>query len=184
MKEIGELEIISNIKRDTLNDSEKNQLDEVIALFSEMNVTEIEPLLDEKINGDKVDQNNLSKYQVLAIIRDIFLDYKKSGDTSILIEIGKCKGNCYPGSVFNLQGNNSKKNFSFIINKNNGLIKEIHYCSLFSTNDNQQRKPDTQMYINTLKKQAEFQGEPTDRYDKENYKEAIESAFEIAWRNM
>ena len=94
MKEIAELEIISNIKRDTLNDSEKNQLEEVIALFSEMNVTEIEPLLDEKINGDKVDQNNLSKYQVLAIIRDIFLDYKKSGDTSILIEIGKCKGNC------------------------------------------------------------------------------------------
>lgn len=183
------LKIVSNIDTKTLEESSKNQLDEIFTLFSEMNVAGIEPLLEEKLNEDdkkpSEHDKNLNKYQVLTIIRDIFLEYKKSGDTSVIIETGKCGSNCYPGSVFNLQGNISKKNFSFIINKTNGLIKEVHYCSLFSTNDNKRRKPDLEMYINTLKKQSEFEGIPDDgRYDTEDFRVTVETMFENAWKHM
>ncbi|TCI84463.1 hypothetical protein [Tenacibaculum sp. M341] len=173
-----ELEIQSNIKIDALSDTHKNQLEEILALFAEMNVTKIEPIIDENVN----DKDSLGKYQTLAVLRDLFIDFKNSGDTKVSIEIGKCNSNCYPDcAVFNLTGNTSNKNFAFVLDKENGIIKKLHYCGLFSTKDNIQKKPDVDMYINALKKEVEMEGGDTSQYDSEDTREMLKHALNMGW---
>jgi len=98
-----------------------------------LGIKEIEPLLEEdvKIIG------RLEKYQFLTLLRDLFIEFKKLGDTKILIEEGVC-GICgarqidrrYTSmrqvrKVLEMKGNNSNEKFHFAI------LSEEHESLIF-----------------------------------------------------
>ncbi|WP_442267491.1 hypothetical protein ACSIGC_07395 [Tenacibaculum sp. ZS6-P6] len=178
---MNELKVVSDINIEKLSESHQNQLEEILNLFKEMNASIIEPHIDEDLNEDykNEDGEKLGKYAALAILRDLFLDFKKSNDTAINLEVGKCKTNCYPDCcVFNLSGNISKKNFAFVLDKQDGIIKTLHYCGMFSTKDNVRRIVDVDMYLNASKKEAELRGKDVQNYNDPEIRQIMKQILE------
>ncbi len=132
MQKDSMIEIV--IDKETGESINKNdELKEILGLISEMNVQDLEPLIDEDAN---INLKN-KKYHVLAKLRDIFQNYRLSGDTKLMVEIGSCLDkNCGLNCpIINMKGNVSNKNFAFKINKEEGVIKDIHSCFLFIDNN-------------------------------------------------
>lgn len=95
----------------------------------ELNIAEIEPLLTEDSNVFY----SLKKYQFLIVLRDLFSEFKRLGDTQILIEKGTCGGErCsrVSSNVYQLKGNNSKQAIFFGIEEDSGNLK-FHGCMHF-----------------------------------------------------
>lgn len=173
---MNELKVVSDINIEKLSESHQNQLEEILNLFKEMNASIIEPHIDEDLNENNKSKagDKLGKYTALAILRDIFLEFKKSNDTKVSIEIGKCQSNCYPNCcVFNLSGDVSKKNFSFVLDKKDGVIKTLHYCGMFSTNNDIRKRVDADMYLCALKKESEMNGKDVSGFDDPEYRETV-----------
>lgn len=139
----------------------KDQLEEVMNLLKEMNLVEFEPLLDEKLNSDMHQDLYLGKYRSLALLQELFLAYKDSGDTEIELEQGFCRFECHKNcSVVNLRGNNSGKNFAFVLEKEDGVISNFHNCSLYENKDRIAQKVDMGLYERMRNKQRKMKGEP------------------------
>ena len=148
IKDLIKMEIL--LKKDIRisNQYEKDQIDFLYKLISEMNIIDIEPILKENLNS-----NTKGKYQFLAILRDIFDDYKKADDTKLDLEIGKCKSNCFKNSVvFNVSGNKTKRNFAFVVEKSNDCIDGMHICMDYLTKSDTEKKIDLKLLINSVKK--------------------------------
>ena len=70
------------------------------------------------------------KYYFLSVLRDMFIEFKKKGDTELLFSTGKCNKNCYTNcpTAYQFMGNNSKETFAFVVDNTTKSIKEIHFC--------------------------------------------------------
>jgi len=160
--------------------SEKDQLNEIMSLFSEMNIAEFEPFLDENLNSDRHQELYVGKYHSLAVLNLLFHGFKESGDTEIEIEQGGCRGGCFKNcSVINLRGNNSKKNFAFVLEKENGLISNFHPCSLYEGHDKVAQKVDMGLYEITKNKLRTLKGEePMTPKELERMKWGIDMLYE------
>lgn len=141
--------------------SEKDQIEEIIKLIAEMNLPDFEPLLDENLNKDRHEELYLGKYRSLAILQELFYAFKESGDTEIEVEQGYCRVGCFENcSVVNLVGNKSRKNFAFVLEKENGLISNFHHCSLYENKERVAKKVDLGLYERIKNKQRKINGEP------------------------
>ena len=157
------LEVQSEVGKDTTSPSDDFQ--ELVALIEEMNIVEFEPLLDENLNSE-LEDSFLGKYHILAILRDLFMEYKAAGDTRISIEQGTCGHGCDKRcAIINLQGNNSKKNFAFGLDKSDAPIVNFHTCYGFLGKNKSKKLIDEDMMFNSLKKDAELKGKNTSGFN-------------------
>lgn len=155
---------------------DKDQLDEILALISEMNITDFEPHLDEDLNPA---DDKEGKYRTLAILRDLFEAFVSSGDSSVNVEQGSCANNCFKDcKVVNLQGNHSRKNFAFNLEKTEGTITQFHPCYGFKDKNNQPKLIDGDMMMDAFRKRASMKGEPTSQYN-DRMKEMLLGAIKV-----
>ncbi len=104
-----------------------------------LGIMEIEPLLveDTKIIG------RLEKYQFLALLRDLFLEFKKLNDTEIIVDEGSC-GICGKTTitskwssirpirkVIELRGNNSNETIHVAILSRENENLNFKFCNGF-----------------------------------------------------
>ena len=101
---------------------------EFINKVRELDIAEIEPLLTE----EDVIFHSLEKYQFLIMLKDLFLEFKRLGDTQIIVEKGGCGSNCgrITDTVYQLKGNNSKQTIFLGVDKEEGNLK-FHGCMHF-----------------------------------------------------
>lgn len=119
------VDIDLDINFEPTNGIEKQFIDKV----KELDIVEIEPLLEE----DSLVFYSLEKYQFLVMLRNLFLEFKRMGDTQILVDKGSCEGNnCTRASknVYQFKGNNSNQTIFFGVQEENGNIK-FHGCMSF-----------------------------------------------------
>jgi len=133
---------------------------EILSTIKRMDVSELEKLLDEEIKS-----KSLGKYYFLAFMQDIFQIFKSSNDEVLEVESGTCIKNCHSNClVYNLRGKTSKKNFSFVIEKESGKIKGLHSCLGFIDSDNKFVPPNSELYLTTMLKTYEITGEEPGGY--------------------
>ncbi len=148
-----------------VTEKEGEDIQELISLIEEMNIVDFEPMLDENLNSE-ISESFPGKYQILAILRDLFEEYKAGGDSELQIELGTCGHNCdRKCPVINLRGNNSGKNFAFGLDKMDSNVVNFHTCYGFVDNNKSPKFIDGDMMINSLKKGAEMKGQDTSRYN-------------------
>lgn len=82
-----------------------------------------------------------NKYLFLASIKTLFDEFKNDKPVSIdiIVNDGICKGCKYGKSVkiFSVNGWDSEKyndRFAYVIEKDNGILKDVYRCNLFCTN--------------------------------------------------
>ncbi len=179
--QLPSLEINTQENRNQTQEN-KNQLKEILELISEMNLIKLEPHIDPQVNKKLLKEKQPSKYQLLAVLRDLFLEFKASGDTSIKIEQGKCYSGCYGDdcSVINLSGNNSGHNFAFVIEKSNDSMT-FHTCPFFMDDQKEFKKINTDFLYNVRKKIGLMNGEEEELYDK-YYKERMISEIDLVYQ--
>ena len=122
---VQEIELVSNALQ-----SEGDQFEQAfIDLVKEFRIAEIEPLLEE---NTQLINEDYGKYHFLAILKAIFLEYEKYGDTRIMVQRGFCSKQCYGNqdNVYQFKGNQSGKTIAFVID-NQGELKTFHPCSDF-----------------------------------------------------
>jgi hypothetical protein len=114
---------------------EKNFIDRVKIL----GINEIEPLLEEDVKVIR----RLEKWGFLALLRDLFNEFKKLGDTKIIVREGTC-GICgayvvkssYSSikpvrKVIEMRGNNSKETFHFALLSQPQEALNVRICDGF-----------------------------------------------------
>lgn len=174
-------DVLLEIKKDLASlasEEEKENCQELIALIEEMNIIDFEPLLDEDLNSE-LGKKFPGKYTILAILRDLFIEFKNSGDTKLSIEAGTCGHNCDTNcQIINLQGNNSGKNFAFGLDKSDSKIVNFHTCYGFADKNKTPKYIDGDMMMHSFRKDAEMKGKDTSRYN-ERLKEMMMSAVKI-----
>lgn len=143
----------------------KDELDMVFNSIKSMELEELYRLLDEEMKS-----NELGKYYLFAILRDIFQQFNNAGDTELEVEFGGCKMACYESSckVINIIGNNSEKNFSFVIEKDGSRISGIHSCLFFQNSEGNIITPSEELLSLTLKKQQEMLKKGGGEWDETN----------------
>ena len=161
---------------------DKNQLEEILQLISEMNIVELEPHIDEDVNQKKEDVEQSGKYEILTVLRDLFVDFKNSGDTSVNLEMGSCYSECYENcNVINLCGSHSGKNFAFVIDKNDDKIMQFHTCPFFIDSNKEFKKIDKNFLFNARKNVGLMNGEDEESYN-DNYKTQMIKELELVYK--
>lgn len=159
------LEIVNKETERVIPNDEQDGFQEVLSLIEEMNIVGFEPFLDEDLNDD-IGESFPGKYHILAILRDLFIEFKEQGDTRLIIERGSCGHQCdRTCPVFNLQGNSSGKNFAFGLDKMDDSVVNFHTCYGFVDKQKTPKIIDGDMMINSLRKASELKGEDTSRYN-------------------
>lgn len=102
-----------------------NDIDKLVSLIKNFEITEIASDLDEDIQCV-----TKGKYYFLSVLRDVFLEFKKKGDTELLFSKGQCNRNCYNNcpTAYQFTGNNSKETFAFVVDDTTNSIKALHFC--------------------------------------------------------
>ena len=165
MNDLKNLKVLSNSNRFVDIESTlevKNILNTII----EMDVVELEKHLDEEVKVQKH-----GKYFLLATLRDIFLRYKETGNSHIIVEQGRCRSGCYkkPSNIINIRGNSSDENFAFVIEKENGKIALIHFCPNFVNMHNINIPASFELRNIAYRKESEMLGEDISQWnDEEN----------------
>ncbi len=157
------VEVLKQDDIDTKSPEDQEHLSLIMSLISEMNLVDFEPMLDEGLNSE----SSLNKYQTLAILRDLFIQFKEGGDTQILVELGTCGYyDCKrKTTIINLQGNNTGKNFAFALDKTETSIINFHTCYAFVDRNQAPKHVDGDMMMTAIKKKNEFKGGYTSDYD-------------------
>ena len=119
-----------------LNQSEKI-VDAFIESCKALDASIFEPFMEE----ENVFQNK-NKYLFLASIKTLFDEFKNDKPVSIDIidNDGICKGCKYGKSVktFSVRGWDSEKyndRFAYVIEMENGILKDVYRCNLFSNSN-------------------------------------------------
>lgn len=102
-----------------------NDIDKLVNLIKNFEITEIASDLNENIKCV-----TKGKYFFLSVLRDVFIEFKKKGDTELLFSKGQCNKNCYNNcpTAYQFMGNNSKETFAFVVDDTTNSIKELHFC--------------------------------------------------------
>ena len=98
--------------------------------------------LDASIFEPYIEENsvfeNKDKYHFLASLKVLYESFKKDKSTGVKVVVndGICKGCKYGKSVkiFSVNGSDSIKyndRFAYVIEKDNGILKDIFRCNLF-----------------------------------------------------
>ena len=178
MEKLLLVEVANRSTETLITDEENENFLEIMELISEMNVVGFEQKLDEDLNS-KLSDLTPGKYQILAILRDLFIEYKSGGDTQLLVETGTCGHSCdRKCPVINLQGNNSGKNFAFGIDKEDSNVINFHTCYGFVNKNKSPKYIDGEMMMNSFRKAAEMKGKDTSIYD-ETMKKVLLSAVKV-----
>lgn len=154
------VEVIKKIEETTSSKEEQEHFSELMALISEMNIVDFEPNLSEDLNAE-LGSSFPGKYEILASLRDLFLEFKNEGDNQIIVEKGTCGHRCSRGrncQTFNLQGNNSGKNFAFGFDKSEESFDNFHTCYGFLDKNNKPKYIDGDMAMKAIVKDSARQG--------------------------
>ena len=172
------LEVINNTENKNTSQEGNDYNSELLALISEMNIVDFEPNLSEDLNS-KFSDSFPGKYHILAILRDLFLEFKNAGDEQIIVEEGTCGHKCnHKCQIINLQGKTSGKNFAFGLDKTEHNIINFHTCYGFVNKNNEPQYIDGDMMMNSFRKAAELKGKDTTMYD-DKMKDIFMTAIEI-----
>ena len=146
----------------TLHPTHQSEIMDLIEFIKNKDLDSINALLNEDLND-----SHYGKYKVLAILRDLFNNYEEFGDTELIIELGKCRSECYNNTckVFSIRGNHSNRNFSFVIEKEDESISGIHLCLGFIDQKNEHRLMDDDLFYEASKKEVQM----TNRNDYSNW---------------
>lgn len=154
----------------------KNQIDEILSAIRSMDLNTINELLDEEIQS-----TDSGKYFLLAVLRDLFMNYEKLGDDEVTLELGRCDKVCYSNTcvVFNLNGNKSGKDFAFVIENKNDELSGIHVCPKFIDSNNTKRPIDNDLYYDAIKKKSEMKNKRKPNWNDERAKSQLSRLRDI-----
>ncbi|MEM1324535.1 MAG: hypothetical protein AAGI23_01205 [Bacteroidota bacterium] len=136
-------------KNFNLQEDSYSSANELLKLMQDLNIQGIEPLISE----DAVLQDIYNKYDILAVLRNIFLEYKKLGDQEISIREGGCGSTCQLNGapVYELYGHQSERTFAFVIREENSQIVNIHPCMSYVDKDGEKGKNGWEMFLHAAK---------------------------------
>lgn len=128
---------ILEIKDSIDAESESYNMDEFIQFTRNLQISELEPLLNEKeYDEDKLQSD---KYYFLSVLREIFSEFKKLGDNELEYYRGSCQ-NCelnHNKVVHVFEGMHSKSHFGFIPVVQNNPNMGFHFCFGFTDKNGQ-----------------------------------------------
>lgn len=110
------------------NEAEKGQLETIVKVFIEscidLNPEKLEPLIeDDKLFDDK------DKYRFLGFLKAQFDSARKIGLNKTIVKQGRCEMCIRGHKSYEFYGNESKPRFAYVIEKENGQVKNIFNCN-------------------------------------------------------
>ena len=117
--------LLVDIENITFQENPDTEINNLIGLIKQFEVQEIEPELEEEIECITA-----GKYYFLSVLRNVFIEFKRLGDTQLKVSKGTCGQECYGklNKVYQFEGNVSKETFAFVVEENTKGIKGLHFC--------------------------------------------------------